>query len=80
MINSMIRLQTRFVDDKSSEKVLSKVQRRILTMAQLHEKMYQSENLKFIGIEDYINTIVSDLFNIHDNNKNTYKLQVDDTD
>lgn len=79
MINSMIRLQTRFVEDKSSEKVLSKVQRRILTMAQLHEKMYQSENLKFIGIEDYINTIVSDLLNIHDNNKNTYKLQVDDT-
>lgn len=71
MINSMIRLQTKYSsDNQKPEEVLQKVQRRILTMAQLHEKMYQSENLKSISIRDYLESIVDDLFNIY-NEKNT---------
>lgn len=77
MINSMIRMQARYVDDKNSSEVLSKVQRRILTMAQLHEKMYQSDNLKLIDLNDYIYNIVSDLFKIHSNEKTTFEIAID---
>lgn len=79
MINSMIRLQSRFVNDETSIDVLKKVQRRILTMAHLHEKMYQSENLKQINIKDYITYIVEDLFQIYKSDGEiTYELELID--
>ncbi|MFD0962498.1 7TM diverse intracellular signaling domain-containing protein [Pseudofulvibacter geojedonensis] len=77
MINSMIRMQARYVEDPNSSEVLSKVQRRILTMAKLHEKMYQSDNLKLIDLNDYIHNIVSDLFEIHSNEKTNYSINID---
>ena len=45
MISSMVRIQSRYVDADNSQYSLKEVERRIQTMALLHEKIYQSENL-----------------------------------
>ena len=78
MINSMVRLQSRYVDDSASKEVLKKVQRRILTIAKLHERMYQSDNLKSIDIEAYIHSIVQDLFQIYTGEDHiSYTIELD---
>lgn len=75
MINSMIRMQTKFVNNKDSKNILDKVQRRIIVMAQLHEKMYLSEDLKSILINSYLANMVSDVFK-KDLNNNGFILNV----
>lgn len=66
MINSMIRLQNRHQNnDNSSLDSLKEVERRIFTMALLHEKMYQSENLVSIDIKDYMTSIIDDLLQLY---------------
>ncbi len=79
MINSMVRLQSRYLDKENASDSLKEVERRILTMSLLHEKMYQSDNLVSINIKEYITAVMSDLSYIFDSKKNVkYTLNIDD--
>jgi len=69
MINSMVRIQSRYTTKENTESSLKEVERRIQTMALLHEKMYQSENLVEINIKEYINSVLVDLFSIYSSDK-----------
>lgn len=70
MINSMVRLQTRYHHKDNTIDSLKEIENRILTMALLHEKMYQSENLVSINIKDYITEVLIDLLKIDKSEKN----------
>lgn len=70
MINSMVRLQTRYHHKDNTIDSLKEIENRILTMALLHEKMYQSENLVSINIKDYITEVLIDLLKIDKSDKN----------
>jgi two-component sensor histidine kinase len=77
MISSMVRIQSRYVENKKNQYPLKEVERRIQTMALLHEKIYQSENLVEINIKEYIESILIDLLTIYDtNNSTTYDLDI----
>ncbi len=77
MISSMVRIQSRYVSDNNSQESLKQVERRIQTMALLHEKIYQSENLTEIDIEEYIESILFDLLTIYNLEQNTtYTLKI----
>jgi len=77
MINSMVRIQSRYTDKENTENSLKEVERRIQTMALLHEKMYQSDNLVEINIKEYIQSILIDLLNIYNiDKKTTYKIKI----
>lgn len=79
MINSMVRLQSRYTTAENAEKSLKEVERRIQTMALLHEKMYQSDNLIEINTRDYVENVLIDLFKIYKVDKNiTYDLNITD--
>ena len=78
MINSMVRLQSRYLDKENASDSLKEVERRILTMSLLHEKMYQSDNLVSINIKEYITAVMSDLTHIFNNKKNVkYTLNIE---
>lgn len=78
MINSMVRLQSRYLDKDNASDSLKEVERRILTMSLLHEKMYQSDNLVSINVKEYITAVMTDLSRIFDGKKNVkYTLNID---
>jgi two-component sensor histidine kinase len=61
VITSLLRLQMR---ELTHEEAISKFRdstNRVLTMALIHEKMYQSEELSRIGLEDYFQGLAADL-------------------
>ena len=79
MISSMVRLQSRYAESKKSIYTLKEVERRIQTMALLHEKIYQSDNLVEINIKEYIESILLDLLTIYKvDNTITYNLEIKD--
>ncbi|EKQ53707.1 MAG: PAS domain S-box [Methanobacterium sp. Maddingley MBC34] len=62
IISSLLNLQTQYVEGEETVNVLKESQGRVKAMSMVHEKLYQSPNLKDINFKNYINQLVSDLF------------------
>ena len=62
IISSLLNLQTQYVEDEEAIDVLKESQNRVRSMAIIHEKLYQSENLTNINFVGYIQSLVSNLF------------------
>lgn len=61
VISSLINLQSRYIKDEKILEVLKESQNRIKSMALVHEKMYQSEDLTEFDFTEYLRTLVSHL-------------------
>ncbi|HNX59756.1 MAG TPA: histidine kinase dimerization/phosphoacceptor domain -containing protein, partial [Spirochaetota bacterium] len=59
IISSMLRLKARRIDDLSMRRTLIEIENKILSIALVHQKLYDSKNLSEIDLGDYINEIVS---------------------
>jgi PAS domain S-box-containing protein len=61
IITSLLRLQSRFIKDKTLKETFEIAQNRIKSMALIHEILYLSENLDEIVFSDYIKRITDHL-------------------
>jgi len=61
VINSLLRMQSRFIEDKSVVAMFKESQKRIMTIAAIHEKLYNAENLKELNASTHITTLVHEL-------------------
>lgn len=61
VINSLIRLQCSYTDDQEALDLFDECQNRIISMALIHEKMYEAHDLSNINIEDYITELAQNL-------------------
>ncbi|MCI4627043.1 MAG: response regulator [Candidatus Magnetoovum sp. WYHC-5] len=75
IICSLLNLQLDSIDDIHYKNMLKESQHRIKSMALVHEKLYQSENLSDIDFTDYIRQLINDLFNSYCIRRNKVRLQ-----
>ncbi|CAG0994263.1 partial putative sensor histidine kinase pdtaS, partial [Flavobacteriales bacterium] len=75
IISSLLLLSSQNIEDKKFIEILGDSQNRIHSMALVHEKLYQSENLAQINMNEYINDMASNLFNSY--SKGNVKLEQD---
>ncbi|MCX6692662.1 MAG: PAS domain S-box protein [Methanoregula sp.] len=61
VISGFLQLQSNYISDPVAIEKLNESQRRVKTMALVHEKLYQSKSLEFINTAEYIKSLVSDL-------------------
>ena len=73
IISSLLNLQTKYVNDGEAIDVLQESQNRVKSMAMIHEKIYQSNDLEKINFEDYIQSLVSNLFYTYNIDQNLVK-------
>lgn len=62
IISSLINLQANRLDDEETKTALKESQNRIKSMALVHEKLYQSDDLSHINFFDYVKNMVRGLF------------------
>ncbi len=62
IISSLLMLQEELSKDEKVTEMLKDSQNRITSMALIHEKLYRSENLSKIDLNEYIDDLVSSLF------------------
>jgi len=62
IITSLLNLQSQNIEDKKYKDIFIDSQNRIQAMALIHEKLYQSESIAQINFKDYIEEIVSNIF------------------
>ncbi|MGD2247839.1 MAG: histidine kinase N-terminal 7TM domain-containing protein [Candidatus Methanofastidiosia archaeon] len=78
IISSLLNLQSQYIKDKKYAKMFKESQNRIRSMALIHEKLYQSENLADINFGEYIKTLASSLARSYGNIRVTLKIDVED--
>jgi len=61
VVNSLLRLQSKEVKDSKVLEMFKNTQRRVLSMAKLHENMYSTENLKLINAKKHLSGLISDI-------------------
>ena len=62
VISGLLMLQEEFSNDAKISDLIKESQNRIASMALIHEKLYRSENLSKIDFKDYVEDLVSGLF------------------
>lgn len=62
IMSSLLNMETQYVKEEETINVLKESQNRIKSMAMVHEKLYQSNDLTNINIRDYILNLAIDLF------------------
>jgi PAS domain S-box-containing protein len=65
LISSMLRLQSQTIPDAAARELLIESQRRVRSMALVHEQLYRSHDLGQIDINGYINRLVTYLRRSH---------------
>ncbi len=61
VIISLLRLQSRELENEEAILKFRDTTSRVLAMALIHEKMYQSEELSKINLDDYFNILINDI-------------------
>jgi PAS domain S-box-containing protein len=62
IISSLISLQTEMINDPKIQDLFLESQRRIESMALIHEMLYQSKDFAGINVPDFVNELTSNLF------------------
>lgn len=76
VISSLLSLQSAYIKDKEDLVIFKQSQQRIASMALVHEKLYQSQDLARINFGEYIRDLVSSLFSAYEVNEDAIALRV----
>jgi len=76
IISSLLNLQSRYIRDGHDRELLRESQNRVRSMAMVHEKLYQSEDLAKIDFGGYISTLTRELFHSYPLDETNIKLDI----
>lgn len=65
VITSLLRLQSRHIENEQAIQVFEDSQNRIRAMALIHEKLYQSDDLAQIDFAGYVDHLAKELVQVH---------------
>lgn len=75
IISSLLRLQSRRIEDKQALEMFKDTQNRVKSMALIHDRLYQSKDLAIIDFAAYINGLTGNLFRSY--NQKGIKLDIE---
>ncbi|MCT7949572.1 PAS domain S-box protein [Ancylothrix sp. C2] len=76
VISSLLKLQSRYTQDRTTLDMLRESQNRVKSMALIHEKLYQSTNLASIDFAEYLGNLTSNLLYSYTVDVNAVKLEI----
>lgn len=70
VVNSLLGIQARGVDDENVKLMFKLTQSRVVAMARLHEKIYNTKDLMYIDVRDHFKLLIRDLIHSYNLEKN----------
>ncbi|MEQ8469699.1 MAG: histidine kinase dimerization/phosphoacceptor domain -containing protein [Marinoscillum sp.] len=61
IISSLLNMQSRFIEDKTAVDAVKEGRNRVKSMALIHQKLYQQENIKGINMPEYVENLTNAL-------------------
>lgn len=82
IVSGLLFLQIKFLQDEKAIKAVKEGQQRIDAMGLIHQKLYQTENIEKVNIQEFVADLVDNLIRIYGFNKDNLVLDfdIDDTD
>jgi len=80
IIVSLLNLQSRYITDECTLAAIRESQNRVRAMALVHEKLYQTETLSQINLDDYLKYLGKSLFQFYGANTRGITFSVDTGD
>jgi PAS domain S-box-containing protein len=77
VICSLLRLQSRFVEDPVIKAKFKESQNRVKSMALIHEKLYQSDDFRRIKLDEYIQDLTKTLLRTYTVNTSRISMEID---
>jgi len=77
MISSLLYLQSENIEDKKAASSVKDGQIRVKSMALIHQKLYQKDNLTGVEVSDYINDLAKSVFQSHNILNDAIELKID---
>lgn len=77
IVSSLLSLQSQYIKEPDSVEIFKESQSRIISMALIHEKLYQTGDLTRINLSEYTSELVSDLFQSYSVNTYLVKYEVE---
>ena len=77
VISSLLRLQSRYIKDKEAIGIFKETQNRVRSIAILHEKLYQSDDLARIKFDEYVKLLAGDLLYFYELEEGNIKIIYD---
>ena len=77
MISSLLYLQSENIEDKNAAESVKDGQIRVKSMALIHQKLYQKDNLTGVEVSDYINDLSESVFQSHNVSIDDISLYID---
>lgn len=77
IVSSLLNLQSKSIDDGSAKEAVLEGRNRVKSMAMIHQKLYQKDNLTGVSILDYINNLAESLFSSYGINNDRIILKTD---
>lgn len=77
VVDSLLSMQAKYVKDAEALKSISDSQRRIHTMALIHEQLHQSQNFGKIDFCEYLQRLVNNLYSSNSDNINHVDLKTE---
>jgi PAS domain S-box-containing protein len=79
LIHSLLDLQSDQIDDEQILEMFKESKNRIMLIASFYEQLYQSKNVGEINFKEYIQNLLTDLFQAHKTDKNiSFKIDIKD--
>jgi two-component sensor histidine kinase len=76
VISSLVALQAGMVKDEYDYRLFIECQNRIKSMALVHEKLYHTENLSHINLQEYIEELVNEIISIEEVDTKKIKVKI----
>ena len=77
VISSLLGLKAALVNDVQMKIILQEMRDRIQTIAMVHQKLYQSQNLSRVNLKDYISDLANLIVTSHSNDSDKISLVLD---
>ncbi|MGZ7120109.1 MAG: histidine kinase dimerization/phosphoacceptor domain -containing protein [Methanobacterium sp.] len=77
VISSLLSLQARYIKDQETQEIFKDSQNRARSMAIIHEKLYQTTDLKKIDFGEYIQKLSLELFRTYSDKSKDIDLDLD---
>lgn len=77
VVSSMLNLNLRYVIDPAAKEILLESRNRVKSMALIHQKLYQEDHLKGVGLKLYLESLVNNLVHSYRNNDIDVKIKYD---
>jgi PAS domain S-box-containing protein len=80
IISSLLRLQSRSIEDEKMREIFNESQSRIRSMSLIHEKLYESKDFSRVDFSDYIGKMVTHLFVVYQMKTQDVRFKVEAKD